>query len=101
MKTIKRANYSKLVKVMAQAYKQAVSGKGKERHACGEPFERQKICQIGRWLRGNPAAGPLQQAIKKCMESTRLDKKEAIEELYGAINYIAAAVILFSENDST
>jgi hypothetical protein len=90
--------YGSLRNVLAGAVEQAESGKGSVRHAnSGEAFEDQKICEIGRRLRENLAAGPLFQAVKKCYESGRLEPKAAIHELRGAINYIAASIILFEE----
>jgi len=87
--------YASLQHVLDNAFRQASEGKGKERHAEeGEPFEKQQIVEIGRRLQGNPAAGPLFQAVKKIYESGRLDDEKGIHELYGAINYIAAAIIL-------
>ena len=92
-------DYSLLDVVLSDARNQAASGKGKERHAVdGEPFERQQICEIGRRLRGNVAAGPLFQAVKKVYESGRLEGEAGVAELLGAINYISAAVILRRED---
>ncbi|MBW1996382.1 MAG: hypothetical protein JRJ29_00315 [Deltaproteobacteria bacterium] len=92
------SNYDELHRILDEAACQAVDGKGSRRHADGEPFERQKICVMARWLRGNLAAGPLFQAAKKIFESTRLCHDAAIEELYGAIIYIAAAIYLIKED---
>lgn len=91
--------YSSLRGVLEGAYDQACAGKGKERHAYSdeEPFENQLICEMGRRLGG--ARGPLYQAVKKIYESDRLDTQAAVRELYGAINYIAAAIILRQEKD--
>lgn len=89
--------YAKLEAELQSALEQASKGKGKERHADGEPFEQQKICVIGRWVSGSPAAGPLQQAVKKAVESARLGPEAAIRELDGAINYLCAAKILLRE----
>jgi hypothetical protein len=89
--------YGSLKRVLVDAMLQAKSGKGKERHADDEPFENQKICVINRWLHGSPIAGPLFQAVKKTVESSRMNYDAAIRELYGAINYIAAGIILLEE----
>jgi hypothetical protein len=89
--------YAALDKVLQGAYAQASTGKGKERHADDEPFENQKICVINRWLAGSPVAGALFQAVKKTVESSRLSGERAINELRGAINYLAAAIILLEE----
>ena len=92
-------NYLSLKRVLADAMLQAKSGKGKERHADNEPFQYQKICVINRWLEGSPVAGALFQAVKKTVESSRLSDSAAIHELRGAINYLAAAIILLEERD--
>lgn len=93
-----RDEYDILRIILGEAVDQAASGKGKERHAVdGEYFEEQQICEIGRRLSGNPAAGPLFQAVKKIYESGRLKGEAQSYELLGAINYIASAVILLRE----
>lgn len=89
--------YESLQRELNEALNQASSGKGKERHADGEPFEKQKILVIARWLKGNPAAGLLQQAVKKILESSRLEPSSALRELAGAINYTAAGMIIIRE----
>jgi hypothetical protein len=89
--------YDSLSRVFQGAYKQASEGKGKERHADMEPFQYQKICVINRWLEGSPVAGALFQAVKKTVESSRLSDSAAIHELEGAINYLAAAILLLEE----
>lgn len=90
-------HYAALEAVFQDALAQASQGKGRERHAKDEPFERQKICEITRRLQGSPVAGPLFQAIKKCYESQRLPRDRAIAELHGAMNYIAASIIVLGE----
>ena len=89
--------YGSLKRVLADAMLQAKSGKGKERHADGESFENQKICVINRWLDGSPIAGALFQAVKTTVESSRMTPDAAIRELYGAINYLSAGIILLEE----
>jgi hypothetical protein len=89
--------YRRLEEVLADALSQASEGKGKERHATDEPFEEQKICVINRWIADSPVAGALFQAVKKTIESSRLSGERAINELRGAINYLAAAIILLEE----
>jgi hypothetical protein len=85
--------YDSLYKVLLSAYNQASNGKGKERHQLNddEPFEDQKICEIARRLSVDYNLG---QAVKKIYESKRLTDGRDIAELYGAINYIAAAIIV-------
>ena len=88
--------YDSLYKVLLAAYNQASCGKGKERHQLNneEPFENQKICEIARRLSVDYNLG---QAVKKIYESKRLTEGRDIAELYGAINYIAAAIIVKKE----
>jgi hypothetical protein len=83
--------YLSLHSVLWEALLQASEGKGKERHASeGEAFENQPICEIARRLDG----GPLYQAVKKIYESKRLPGEAGVRELLGAINYIAAEIIV-------
>jgi hypothetical protein len=89
--------YASLKRVLADAMLQAKAGKGKERHADGEAFENQKICVINRWIADSPVAGTLFQAVKKTVESSRMAPDAAIRELYGAINYLSAGIILLEE----
>lgn len=89
-----KINYQSLQNVLEEAYIQASEGKGQERHAKGEPFEEQKICEITRRLIGSPIQSLLYQAVKKIYETTRTDP---IPELLGAINYIAAGIIILRE----
>lgn len=91
--------YSRLSGVFQAALEQASEGKGKARHANkGERFEDQQIVEIAMRLSGNPAAGPLFQAVKKIYESGRFDNSgAAVNELYGAIVYIAAAIIVMED----
>ncbi len=90
--------YEGLLDVLNDAMAQAASGKGRERHVQGEEdFTKQQIVEIGKRLQGNPAAGPLFQAVKKIYESGGLSADRAINELLGAINYIAAAVLIRRE----
>jgi len=87
--------YQSLRRVLDLALDQAANGKGKERHANeGEPFEKQKICEISRRV---GLAFPIGQAIKKAEESVRLGLDAGIRENLGAINYLAAAVIVMEE----
>ena len=87
--------YEMLADVLGRAFSQASNGKGAERHSSGEPFEEQPICAINR-LHGS-IDGALFQAAKKGHEARRLPKGAAIRELLGAINYLAACVILIEE----
>ena len=89
--------YEKLADVLSRAYNQAAIGKGKERHAQGEPFHEQ-VMLIGAAKFG--AGALLYQAFKKSEESQRLPHDRAVAEILGAINYLAGAVIaLERENE--
>lgn len=91
--------YDSLRSVLDEAFAQASKGKGKERHAYSdeEPFEKQPICEI--CTRLGSIDGALFQAVKKIYECKRLPSERAVNELLGAINYIAAAVILLEKED--
>jgi hypothetical protein len=86
--------YRSLFDTLMDAYTQASEGKGKERHASGEPFEHQVICEVTRRL---GQGYPLGQATKKIYESQRLGGERGVAELLGAINYLAAAIIVMRE----
>ena len=86
--------YEALGYVLQDAVNQAAEGKGKDRHATGESFEAQPICNISREVGVGFALG---QAIKKTKESARLKPDAAVFELLGAINYLAAAAIVRGE----
>lgn len=95
--------YDGLRRVLANAVQQASGGKGRERHVHkDEPFEEQPICRGGRRF------GPgclLYQAWKKTDEVPKLltmdnGKERALQEIYGAINYLAAAAIIIEEQQS-
>ena len=91
-------NYASLFSVLKDALHQAADGKGKERHANDDPFERQSICEI---TRKHGLAFATGQAAKKLEESHRLLQLRGVEaatnEILGAINYAAAAVIVLRE----
>lgn len=87
--------YQPLFLTLVRALDQSQAGKGKERHANGNPFLGQPIMEIGRMVGHGFNIG---QAIKKSQESTKLPTKERqVAELLGAINYLAAAVLLIEE----
>ncbi len=88
-----QAPYASLRSVLDAAYNQASAGKGKERHAGkNEYFENQQIVQLCEWMGSNH--GDIFQACKKALESVRLPDDRAVAELLGAINYLAAAVLV-------
>jgi hypothetical protein len=92
---VETAAYDPLRRVLDAAYAQAANGKGKERHASDKPFMKQPIMEIARMV------GPgyqLGQAMKKAQEAggmiQRGQPNQARAELLGAINYLAACVLL-------
>ncbi len=89
-----KPEYSCLAQVFDAALVQAQAGKGLERHASGEDFSAQVICEVGRRV---GMGYPLGQAVKKAFESQRLSPEAAVKELLGAINYLAAGAILRAE----
>jgi hypothetical protein len=94
--------YEELYTVFEGALQQAQSGKGKERHTDGgdTAFEAQQICSIPR-MQGS-VDGPLFQAVKKCLEVRNIESYDGkINELYGAINYIAGAIIVLKEKQDS
>ena len=88
-------NYKTLKDVLDNALNQASSGKGKDRHADDQPYEQQPIMWIEEYFRSYQ----LGQAVKKMHESQRLSNEMAIQELLGAINYIAAKIIYLQQHD--
>lgn len=91
-------DYQSLRAVLDAAYYQAAHGKGKERHARGNPFEAQHMQTISRLLDSD--RGMAFQAIKKLTEGLDLAAPEAREkELLGAINYIAGIVVYYRLQD--
>lgn len=82
--------------VLVDAYTQASNGKGKDRHQKDdEPFEDQPICMFARRV---GLGYPFGQAMKKIDEAARMEPEAAVHELLGAINYLAAAVIVLRES---
>jgi hypothetical protein len=90
--------YEQLAAVLDEALRQAQAGKGRERHGSGEPFVEQPIVQICEDL-GSPQFA-IGQARKKSRESLRLPHDRARAELLGAINYLAAAVLVLDRRAS-
>ena len=93
------SEYISLGLVMQSALEQASKGKGRERHASeGEAYEDQIICEVARRV---GLGYPLGQAVKKIYESQRIGGEKGVAELLGALNYIAAAVIVMREGLET
>ena len=95
---IENPDYAGLGRALGAAYNQAAAGKGKERHANGQPFGRQPIMEISRMVGPGYALG---QAMKKSQEAGRMLSREehdrAQAELLGAINYLAACWLYVEE----
>jgi len=83
--------YEKLAVVLQRAYLQAAAGKGKERHAQANEAFHDQVMADGAKRFGVGAL--LFQAYKKSEESQRLDIERGVNELLGAIVYLAGAVI--------
>ena len=86
--------YEALAEVLDMALYEAQDGKGKSRHGNTKPFSEQVACTIVRQEGHGFARG---QALKKIDEAKRLSNRGAILELLGAINYLAADIIVMKE----
>lgn len=83
--------FERLAAVLYQAYSQAAFGKGKERHANGKPFHEQPMQDL---IRLNGLGFAVGQACKKSTEALNFaSKQKSIDEMLGAIVYLAGAVI--------
>ena len=78
--------------ILGVAYQQAAVGKGHVRHADGRAWGDQPIFQISRLLGGTEFQ--LGQAMKKVVEMQGLEYEPALREAYGAIVYLAAAIVM-------
>lgn len=94
--------YEQLGDVLDMALHQAAFGKGKERHANNKPFHEQDIIDITAKVGTGFTKG---QAIKKIIESGKLGTLKGVDaeihELVGAMNYIAATVIVLQKTQNT
>lgn len=80
--------------VLNWAYHQAMTGKGRERHAEDKPF----VDQIWHSIRKVVGSGfTLGQVLKKADEAQRMTREQAIRELLGVINYTAMEIIAIIE----
>ena len=92
-------DYDSLQSVLDAAFEQAATGKGKERHARGNPFEKQHMQTISQLL--GTDRGMAFQAIKKLTEGLDMKDSGAKErELLGAINYIAGIVVYLRQENN-
>lgn len=95
------AGYGVLASILDEAFHQAASGKGAERHANGKAFEDQPILTIAR----QEGAGFLMGQVLKKVDETRgmverSDFVGARRECLGAIVYLAARIRLLDEEAS-
>lgn len=93
--TLSAPGYEALAGILNRAFDQASQGKGKERHANGDPWHLQPIITIARMT---GAGGPGFQVMKKTREALdmarRGEKDAAVTDLLGAIVYAAATLHL-------
>ena len=82
--------YEALRHVMWRAYDHAAVGKGEIRHGDDKKFEDQISGVITRLV---GIGYPLGLSLKKYNEAQRLEKEAAINEIYGAINYLYLTVL--------
>lgn len=81
--------YEVLAAALDAALLQCAAGKGAERHATSDPWERQPmVSELA--AQGHPGFA-IGQARKKLRESLRLPPERAAAECLGAIVYAAAA----------
>jgi len=91
--------YGSLAGVLQAAHAHAARGKGHDRHGDDDtPFLEQPTMQITRMV---GVGYPTGQIMKKAAEATRMvDRGQhdaAVAELFGVINYAAAAILAIRE----
>lgn len=91
------SDFDDILRIMQDAFKIGALGKGMARHGRAvTPWARHPIMEIQRML-GN-AGFTLGQAMKKCQEAGRFTvPQQSINELYGAIIYVVAAIKFYEE----
>lgn len=83
--------YDSLRGVLDEAFQQAASGKGAERHGNGLPFDEQPMQVISDLLDSD--AFMVGQAFKKAQEAMRMEPAAARREYLGAIVYLAGVIV--------
>lgn len=87
------AHYERPARVLDDALDQVMHGKGKQRHATDEPFEKQGMIRRNKVHRG----GCLFQAAKKVEESERMNNGDKRRELLGAIMHIVGEIMTLED----
>lgn len=91
--------YASLRAILDEAFDQAATGKGAERHGRGNPFDEQHMQTISRMLQSE--RGMAFQAIKKLTEGLDLQTHQARRrELLGAIVYIAGIIVYWDKSEN-
>jgi hypothetical protein len=89
--------YEPLANVLIQALNQSQYGKGKQCHANGLPFLQQPIMTRAREV---GEGGLAFQSMKKILEAFNCkDNSRAVEDMLGAIVYVAAQALLRQEGE--
>lgn len=90
--------YELLANILTDAFEQSATGKGRERHGLGDPWDKQPIITLGREF---GIGGTNFQSAKKMREAQKMAERgeygAAERELLGAIVYAAASVALVRE----
>lgn len=87
--------YESLARILCEVMHQAAIGKGAQRHADSNPFERQPT--LGYARKYNSPVGLLCQIMKKLEEYDRLDGVARRRELIGVMVYVAMLIIFDQE----
>lgn len=87
--------YESLARILCEVMHQAAIGKGAQRHADSNPFERQPT--LGYARKYNSPVGLLCQVMKKLDEYDRLDGVARRRELIGVMVYVAMLIIFDQE----
>lgn len=84
-------DYETLFDTLMAAFWQAASGKGNERHACGQPWLAQPIFAIGDLFGPGFNAGQVAKKLHEAIQMAERGNREAAQrEALGAIIYAAS-----------
>lgn len=87
--------YESLARILCEVMHQAAIGKGAQRHADSNPFEKQPT--LGYAYKYESPVGLLCQIMKKLDEYDRLDGVARRRELIGVMVYVAMLIIFDQE----